>query len=257
MPELEREIPTEASGSDTMLNGGYALQARVLGQDYVAGAVRISSYRELGCRAPKQPVALFLFLGPTIRQGQLTEAVRWEPYDRWMNLKMLTSYHNPVKPLHPVLPLLGGTILAHPSVSDSFSRRHIEARAEALERIKEFPLNGSTRCLASTSSDPTRSFLLVQRHIKLDVDDAVRKWLAQRGFSNFHGARVIAHVCRIACQYDTANFHLHAASASANVVANFVRRDGDTVEMRVEADGMSLQIYENHTWKSRMFGAYN
>ena len=37
---------------------------------------------------------------------------------------------------------------------------------------------------------------LVQRRIKLDVDDAARGWLAQKGFSDLYGARAIARVVR-------------------------------------------------------------
>lgn len=37
---------------------------------------------------------------------------------------------------------------------------------------------------------------LAQRRIKLDVDDAARAWLAEKGFSNIYGARAIARVVR-------------------------------------------------------------
>jgi len=37
---------------------------------------------------------------------------------------------------------------------------------------------------------------LGQRRIKLDVDDAARVWLAQKGFSDVYGARAIARVVR-------------------------------------------------------------
>jgi ATP-dependent Clp protease ATP-binding subunit ClpB len=37
---------------------------------------------------------------------------------------------------------------------------------------------------------------LAQRRIKLEVDDAARGWLAQKGFSDMYGARAIARVVR-------------------------------------------------------------
>ena len=37
---------------------------------------------------------------------------------------------------------------------------------------------------------------LVQRRIKIDMDDAARGWLAQKGFSDLYGARSIACVGR-------------------------------------------------------------
>jgi ATP-dependent Clp protease ATP-binding subunit ClpB len=37
---------------------------------------------------------------------------------------------------------------------------------------------------------------LAQRRIKLDVDDAARAWLAEKGFSDVYGARAIARVVR-------------------------------------------------------------
>ncbi|KAI9443983.1 ATPases with chaperone activity, ATP-binding subunit, partial [Lactarius indigo] len=37
---------------------------------------------------------------------------------------------------------------------------------------------------------------LMQRRIKLNVDDAARGWLAQKGFSDIYGARAIARVVR-------------------------------------------------------------
>lgn len=37
---------------------------------------------------------------------------------------------------------------------------------------------------------------LEQRRIKLDVDDAARRWLSRKGFSDLYGARAIARVVR-------------------------------------------------------------
>lgn len=37
---------------------------------------------------------------------------------------------------------------------------------------------------------------LAQRRIKLDVDDAARAWLAEKGFSDVYGARAIARIVR-------------------------------------------------------------
>ena len=37
---------------------------------------------------------------------------------------------------------------------------------------------------------------LMPRRIKLNVDDAARRWSAQKGFSDIYGARAIARVVR-------------------------------------------------------------
>jgi ATP-dependent Clp protease ATP-binding subunit ClpB len=87
-----------------------------------------------------------------------------------------------------------------------------EARAEVLERVTEqFPpelLNRLDSMLVFNRL-AHESILrvvdlrlgdvaarLAQRRIKLDVDDAARAWLTQKGFSDVYGARAIARVVR-------------------------------------------------------------
>lgn len=107
---------------------------------------------------------------------------------------------------------LGSDILAHPSASDSSGAVTPEARTEVLERVKEeFPPELLNRLDSMVVFNRlTRESILrvvelrladvatrlVQRRIKLDVDDAARGWLAQKGFSDLYGARSIARVVR-------------------------------------------------------------
>ena len=114
--------------------------------------------------------------------------------------------------LRSVPPLSGSDILAHPSVSDSTGAVTSEARVEVLDRVKEeFPpellnrldsmlvFNRLTRDSILRVVDLRLADVaarLVQRRIKLDVDDTARKWLAQKGFSDVYGARAIARVVR-------------------------------------------------------------
>jgi ATP-dependent Clp protease ATP-binding subunit ClpB len=111
-----------------------------------------------------------------------------------------------------VLRPLGSDILAHPSTSDSSGAVTSEARTEVLERVKEeFPpellnrldsmlvFNRLTRDSILRVVDLRLADVaarLVQRRIKLDVDDEARRWLAQKGFSDVYGARAIARVVR-------------------------------------------------------------
>jgi ATP-dependent Clp protease ATP-binding subunit ClpB len=107
---------------------------------------------------------------------------------------------------------LGSDILAHPTASDSSGTVTPEARSEVMERVTEqFPpelLNRLDSMLVFNRL-AHESILhvvdlrlgdvaarLAQRRIRLDVDDAAREWLAQKGFSDVYGARAIARVVR-------------------------------------------------------------
>ena len=97
---------------------------------------------------------------------------------------------------------------------------------------------------------------LMQRLIKLDVDDAARVSLAQEGFSGLYDARSIARVVRTEVLSPLAQKLLegmmrwaHArvyVCASADAVAIFFCSDGDTVEICMEADGTWPRILCNH-----------
>jgi ATP-dependent Clp protease ATP-binding subunit ClpB len=106
----------------------------------------------------------------------------------------------------------GSDILAHPTASDSSGAVTPEARSEVTERVTEqFPpelLNRLDSMLVFnrlTHESILRvvdlrlgdvASRLAQRRIKLEVDDAARGWLAQKGFSDMYGARAIARVVR-------------------------------------------------------------
>ncbi|KAH8992997.1 P-loop containing nucleoside triphosphate hydrolase protein [Lactarius akahatsu] len=138
---------------------------------------------------------------------------------------------------------IGSDILAHPSAS--------ETQTEVLDRVKEeFPpellnrldsmlvFNRLTResimrVVALRLEDVAAR--LAQRRIRLDVDDAARGWLAQKGFSDVYGARAIARVVRTEVLFPLAQKLLVGTI-----------RDGDTVEIRVGADGAALHIRDNH-----------
>jgi len=147
---------------------------------------------------------------------------------------------------------IGSDILAHPSASDSSSGAVTpEARTEVLERVKEeFPpelLNRLDSMLVFNRL--TRESILrvvdlrladvaarlAQRRIKLDVDDAARAWLAQKGFSDLYGARAIARVVRTEVLFPLAQ----------KLIVGTIR-DGDMVDIRVGMEGTRLQIRDNH-----------
>lgn len=106
----------------------------------------------------------------------------------------------------------GSDILAHPTASDSSGTVTPAARTEVLERVAEqFPpeLLNRLDSMVVFNRLAHESILrvvdlrlgdvaarLAQRRIKLDVDDAARAWLAQKGFSDVYGARAIARVVR-------------------------------------------------------------
>jgi ATP-dependent Clp protease ATP-binding subunit ClpB len=102
---------------------------------------------------------------------------------------------------------LGSDILAH--ISGAVTP---EARSKVLERVTEqFPpelLNRLDSMLVFnrlTHESILRvvdlrlgdvGSRLAQRRIKLDVNDAAREWLVQKGFSDVYGARATARVVR-------------------------------------------------------------
>jgi len=206
--------------------------------------------------------------------GQLTEAVRRKPYAVVL-LDELEKAHKDVTMIllqildegtitdsqgrkvdfrNTIICLtsnIGSDILAHPTASDSSGAVTPEARAEVLERVTEqFPpelLNRLDSMLVFNRL-AHESILrvvdlrlgdvaarLAQRRIKLDVDDAARAWLTQKGFSDVYGARAIARVVRTEVLFPLAQKLLVGTI-----------RDGDTVEIRVGADGKTLHIRDNH-----------
>jgi ATP-dependent Clp protease ATP-binding subunit ClpB len=106
----------------------------------------------------------------------------------------------------------GSDILAHPTASGNSGVVTPSARSEVLERVSEqFPpelLNrlDSTLVFNRLSHDSILRVVdlrlrdvaarLAQQRIKLDVDDAARAWLAEKGFSDVYGARAIARIVR-------------------------------------------------------------
>lgn len=111
----------------------------------------------------------------------------------------------------PTLPP-GSDILAHPTASDNSGVVTSSARSEVLERVSEqFPpelLNRLDSMLVFNRLSHNSVLRVVdlrlgdvatrleQRRIKLDVDDAARAWLAEKGFSDVYGARAIARIVR-------------------------------------------------------------
>jgi len=146
---------------------------------------------------------------------------------------------------------IGSDILAHPTASDKSGAVTPEARGEVLERVTEqFPpeLLNRLDSMVVFNRLSHESILrvvdlrlgdvgtrLAQRRIKLDVDDVARAWLAEKGFSDVYGARAIARVVRTEVLFPLAQKLLVGTI-----------RDGDTVEIRVSADGETLHVRGNH-----------
>ncbi|KAH9028456.1 P-loop containing nucleoside triphosphate hydrolase protein [Lactarius deliciosus] len=206
--------------------------------------------------------------------GQLTEAVRRKPYAVVLLDELEKAHKDVVMILLQILDEgtitdsqgrkvdfkntiicltsnIGSDILAHPSASESSGAVTSEAQTEVLDRVKEeFPpellnrldsmlvFNRLTResilrVVALRLEDVAAR--LAQRRIRLDVDDAARGWLAQKGFSEIYGARAIARVVRTEVLFPLAQKLLVGTI-----------RDGDTVEIRVGADGAALHIRDNY-----------
>jgi len=146
---------------------------------------------------------------------------------------------------------IGSDILAHPTASDDSGIITPLARTEVLERVSEqFPpelLNRLDSMLVFNrlSHDSILRVVdlrlgdvaarLAERRIKLDVDDAARTWLAEKGFSDVYGARAIARVVRSEVLFPLAKKMLVGTI-----------RDGDTVEIGLGVDGKTLLIHDNH-----------
>jgi ATP-dependent Clp protease ATP-binding subunit ClpB len=122
---------------------------------------------------------------------------------------ILLSYgFGPSKPSPPS----GSDILAHPTASENSGIVTPSARTEVLERVsEEFPpelLNRLDSMLVFNrlSHDSILRVVdlrlgdvaarLAQRRIQLDVDNAARVWLTEKGFSQVYGARAIARIVR-------------------------------------------------------------
>ncbi|PAV15774.1 P-loop containing nucleoside triphosphate hydrolase [Pyrrhoderma noxium] len=73
------------------------------------------------------------------------------------------------------------------------------------------------------------------RRMSLDVDDAARQWLADKGYSDVYGARAIARVVRTEVLFPLAQKLLSGTI-----------RNGDNVKIRVSEDGKKLEFSENH-----------
>ncbi|KAI0277462.1 P-loop containing nucleoside triphosphate hydrolase protein [Russula aff. rugulosa BPL654] len=207
--------------------------------------------------------------------GQLTEAVRRKPYAVIL-LDELEKAHKDVTMIllqildegtitdsqgrkvdfrNTIICLtsnIGSDILAHPTASDDSGIVTPLARAEVLERVSEqFPpelLNRLDSMLVFNrlSHDSILCVVdlrlrdvaarLAQRRIKLDVDDAARAWLAEKGFSDIYGARAIARVVRSEVLFPLARKMLVGTI-----------RDGDIVEIRLGTDEKTLHIRDNHS----------
>ncbi|KAN0109195.1 P-loop containing nucleoside triphosphate hydrolase protein [Russula decolorans] len=207
--------------------------------------------------------------------GQLTEAVRRKPYAVIL-LDELEKAHKDVTMIllqildegtitdsqgrkvdfrNTIICLtsnIGSDILAHPTASDDSGTVTPLARAEVLERVSEqFPpelLNRLDSMLVFNrlSHDSILRVIdlrlrdvaarLAQRRIRIDVDDAARTWLAEKGFSDVYGARAIARVVRSEVLFPLARKMLVGTI-----------RDGDIVEIRLGTDGKTLHIRDNHT----------
>ncbi|KZT25315.1 P-loop containing nucleoside triphosphate hydrolase protein [Neolentinus lepideus HHB14362 ss-1] len=206
--------------------------------------------------------------------GQLTEAVRRKPYAVIL-LDELEKAHKDVAMIllqildegsitdsqgrkvdfkNTIICLtsnLGSDILAHPSASDSNGIVTQQARDEVLERTSEyFPpelLNRldsmvvfnklSRQSILEVVSLRLRDVAdrLKNRRITLDVDDQAREWLAKQGYSDVYGARAIGRVVRTKVLFPLAQKML-----------NGTIRDGDVATIRVNDDGSSLHIKDNH-----------
>ncbi|KAI0057375.1 P-loop containing nucleoside triphosphate hydrolase protein [Artomyces pyxidatus] len=206
--------------------------------------------------------------------GQLTEAVRRKPYAVIL-LDELEKAHKDVAMIllqildegsitdsqgrkvdfkNTIICLtsnLGSDILAHTTASDSNGVVTPEAQAEVLERTSEyFPpelLNRLDSMLVFNKLSRESILKVVTlrlrdvtdrlkpRRITMDLDEPVREWLAQQGYSDLYGARAIARVVRTKVLFPLAQKLLKGTI-----------RDGDVVKIRVSEDGQDLNIRDNH-----------
>jgi len=74
---------------------------------------------------------------------------------------------------------------------------------------------------------------LKHRRITLDVDDAVRNWLVQQGYSQVYGARAIARVVRTDVLFPMVRKLLRGMIRDGDKVVICVGLDGTTLEIRI------------------------
>ncbi|KAF8268833.1 C-terminal, D2-small domain, of ClpB protein-domain-containing protein [Lactarius quietus] len=163
--------------------------------------------------------------------GQLIEVVRRKPLDVVMILLQILdegtetdSQGRKVDFKNTIICLtsnIGSDILAHPSASDSSGTITSKARTELIPRIVDLRL-------------VEVAARLTQRRIKLDMDNAARAWLSQKGFSGLYGARAIARVVGTEVLFPLAQKLLVGTI-----------QDGDMVEICVGTDGTRLHICDN------------
>ncbi|GJE93775.1 ATP-dependent Clp protease ATP-binding subunit ClpA [Phanerochaete sordida] len=205
--------------------------------------------------------------------GQLTEAVRRRPYAVVL-LDELEKAHKDVALLllqildegtvtdsqgrrvdfrNTIVCLtsnLGSDVLAHPASVAPDGAVTAEARDAVLARTAEhFPpelLNRLDAMLVFNRLGRSAILQVVDlrlrdvagrlaaKRITLDVDDAARAWLAERGFSDVYGARAIARVVRTQVLFPLAQKMLRGTI-----------REGDTVRVRATG-GDGLEIQDNH-----------
>ncbi|KAF5350193.1 hypothetical protein D9758_007827 [Tetrapyrgos nigripes] len=212
--------------------------------------------------------------------GQLTEAVRRKPYAVIL-LDELEKAHKDVAMIllqildegsitdsqgrkvdfkNTIICLtsnLGSQILAHPTACNEDGVVNSEARDEVLQRTQEyFPpelLNRLDSMLVFNKLSRQSILQVVDlrlndvaarlrnKRIKLDVDVPAKEWLAKQGYSEVYGARAIARVVRTDVLFPLAQKLLKGTI-----------RDGDVVVIRVDGDGKSLVIQDNHPAESEL-----
>ncbi|KAF8839384.1 P-loop containing nucleoside triphosphate hydrolase protein [Paxillus ammoniavirescens] len=206
--------------------------------------------------------------------GQLTEAVRRKPYAVIL-LDELEKAHKDVAMIllqildegsltdsqgrkvdfkNTIICLtsnLGSDILVHSSSCDENGVVTEEAKQLVMERTSEyFPpelLNrlDSMLIFNKLSRDAILDIVclrlndvaerLKDQHIVLNVDDAAKNWLLEKGYSEIYGARAIARVVRTDVLFPLARKLLKGTV-----------RDGDTVYITVAEHTDSLIIQDNH-----------
>ncbi|KAF9233711.1 P-loop containing nucleoside triphosphate hydrolase protein [Melanogaster broomeanus] len=217
--------------------------------------------------------------------GQLTEAVRRKPYavilldelekahkDVAMILLQLLdegsltdSHGRKVDFKNTIICLtsnLGSDILAHSSSCDENGVVTDEAKKLVMERTTEyFPpelLNRLDSILVFNKLSRQAILDIVSlrlndvaerlkdRRITLDVDEAAKNLLLEKGYSEIYGARAIARVVRTDVLFPLAQKLLKGTI-----------RDGDTVHITVTADADGLIIEDNHPPDSNVVSGHS
>ncbi|KAH8827095.1 P-loop containing nucleoside triphosphate hydrolase protein [Flagelloscypha sp. PMI_526] len=206
--------------------------------------------------------------------GQLTEAVRRKPYAVIL-LDELEKAHKDVAMIllqildegcvtdsqgrkvdfkNTIICLtsnIGSDILAHKSATNGDGQVTKEAQDEVLERTSEyFPpelLNRLDTMLVFNKLSRQSILKVVDlrlndvgerlrsRRITIDVDEAAKNWLAEKGYSELYGARAIARVVRSDVLFPLAQKLLRGTI-----------RDGDSVKITVDNVLNTLVIQDNH-----------